>query len=284
MKKDFAYLNLREKVHSDYISNLFPGWESGKEKLIVFSPHDDDALIGAGYAMEVALEEGAEVYVLIFCNGDCGYSMLNHKESIIDIRSRETHAAYEFLGIRRENIIKFNFPDFSTFQYIGYKMRDGSTGVFIKIVELIRELGITRVMIPNGHREHLDHEAVYKMGAYDVIQAGDPIIVDHGGMQKIKNILQYSVWADFSPEDALINNAGSIRASRAVLAPKYVEEKVADALRRFESQGQIIEDLIASRKERLMDDRYIELYIEFDPRPKLNFKPYTELVRNIMKL
>lgn len=41
---------------------LFPGWEAEDEHVAVISPHDDDGLLGAGYAILAALANEAEVY------------------------------------------------------------------------------------------------------------------------------------------------------------------------------------------------------------------------------
>ena len=35
---------------------LFPGWKGADERVCVYSPHDDDAILGAGYAMRAAMD------------------------------------------------------------------------------------------------------------------------------------------------------------------------------------------------------------------------------------
>lgn len=276
----FEYINFRDRTRSADIGALFPGW-GGEERLAVFSPHDDDGVIGAGYAIQAAQACGAQAFLFIFCNGDCGYSSPGEKDGIVDVRRRETEECYRALGVPPENIIRFDLPDFSTWQYLGYRMRDGRTGVFPEIVSLIRSLHITRVLLPNGYREHFDHQGVFMMGAYDAVQAGDPILADVGTPQAVKSTLVYSVWADFDPEDALLAGEGAIRANRAILAPAQAEKSVADALAQFRSQGRIIEGLVRSRAERRAGEGYMELYQSIDPRPKLRYEPYAERIRNL---
>lgn len=41
---------------------LFPGWEAEDEHVAVISAHDDDGLLGAGYAILAVLANEAEVY------------------------------------------------------------------------------------------------------------------------------------------------------------------------------------------------------------------------------
>ena len=284
MSDQNVYFNLRQKSCSENIDTIFPGWTPGEERLAVFSPHDDDALIGAGYAMDAALQAGAEVYVLIFSKGDCGYSRLDQKDTIVATRARETASAYLQFGLPADHVLRFDYPDFSVSHFVGHRLSNGDKGSLFEIIRFIRDKKITRVMIPNGYREHTDHTAVFTMAANDVIQAGDSIMAEIGAAQSVKNLLQYSVWADFSPEDQLTTGEQpGIRANRAVVCPQRVETRVNDALMQFASQLGIIRNLMASRKERYTGQGYLELYIEFDPRPKLDFSCYLPRIQEILK-
>jgi LmbE family N-acetylglucosaminyl deacetylase len=274
------YFNFRENICSDSIEAIFPGWTPGQECVAVFGPHDDDPLIGAGYAMAAAMDAGAEVFAVIFCRGNYGYTRIEQKDTIEGIRRRETIAAYEKFGIPADHVLRFDYPDFGAANYIGYQLINGETGSLPRIVELVRARKITRVLIPNGYREHTDHTAVFNMAAFDVIQAGDPIMGDLGSAHAVKTILQYSVWSDFSPEDMLVAGMEKqgLRANRAMMCPPDVETRVQEAILEFSSQLETIGDLLASRKARFTGDGYIELYIAFDPRPKLDFSPYIRRV------
>lgn len=276
------YVNFRDKTISEDINTIFPNWEPGNERVAIFSPHDDDAMIGAGYVIETVQKNGGEIVILIFCNGDCGYSSLDLKDTIVDIRKKETIEAYKYLGITEKNIVYMNLDDFSAWDRIGYRLSGGDFGSLPDIFRQLRGHDITRVLIPNGHREHVDHEAVYRMGAYDSVQACDPVLVECGEPCNIKSFLQYSVWADFSPEDALVDGAASdIRANRAIILPKESEENLYEALFKYKSQYNAIKNLIKDRAERLSNLGYVELYISFDARPKLNFAPYIDIINNI---
>ena len=54
------YYNVDTKAVSENIDAIFPDF-GRDEVLAVMSPHDDDAVIGAGYAMLAAKRAGAEV-------------------------------------------------------------------------------------------------------------------------------------------------------------------------------------------------------------------------------
>jgi LmbE family N-acetylglucosaminyl deacetylase len=280
---NICYLDIDSRKVSEDIRLLFPEWEKEKERVCVFSPHDDDGIIGAGYAITAAIENGAEVFIVIFCRGNAGYSVPEQKQQIESIRERETIQAYSKIGVKQENILRLNYSDFSALQSMGWYLNNGMEGSFKRTVTLLRKLQITRLLVPNHYREHIDHTAASYIGSFDAPQAGDPILVDWAAPQKIKSILEYSVWADLSPEDMLVNDRKSgLRANRLILIPEADEKRICECISQYKSQGRIINDMIASREERSVESgKYMEVYLSFDPRPKLDFEPYKKFVNEI---
>lgn len=275
----FNYFDLDKKQRNQNISTVFPGF-SEDEVVAVMSPHDDDAIIGAGYAMLAAKQAGADVYVVIFCKGDAGYSTVGEKETIVDVRREETYNCYEKLGVARDHVLRLEYPDFSALNYCGWFMADGSAGQMQTILQFLRDKKVTRVLIPNHYHEHIDHLAAHIMSSYDCPQSGDAALVDHGTPHTVKSTLQYSVWADLDPENALVNGRKtSLRANRIIEASTDCEQKVAGAIEQYISQKEIIKSLVAARRERkTVNNTYVEVYIAFDCRPKLDFAPYREVV------
>ena len=279
----FTYCDTNTKAVSSDIDLLFPGF--GKDEvLLIMSPHDDDAIIGAGYAMLAAQQAGAEVYVMIFCRGDAGYSTVEEKDTIEEVRKRETDACYGRLGIPADHIIRLNYPDFSAIGHWGWEKADGKPGDMPTILRFLREQKVTRVMIPNHYHEHIDHLAAHLMASFDCPQAGDAALVDYGTPHAVRSTLEYSVWADLDPEDALVNGRPSdLRANRILVASAAVEEKIDYAIEAYVSQAKIIEGLVNSRAERkTAKGDFVEVYIAFDCRPKISFKPYINWVNNMV--
>src|SRR5687767_2735191 len=93
------YYDLHSGKRGTDIGMLFPGWKPGDERVAVVSPHDDDAPLGAGYAMLAAQQAGAEVWVMICCNGCAGYSTPEQKDSIVETRRGETIEAFAKMGV-----------------------------------------------------------------------------------------------------------------------------------------------------------------------------------------
>lgn len=275
----YTYCNIDTNTVTNDINILFPGF--GKDEvLLVMSPHDDDAVIGAGYAMLAAANAGATVYVMIFCRGNAGYSTVEEKATIEVVRRNETNACYARLGIPTDNIIRLNYTDFSAIGNLGWEKADGSPGDMPAILRFLREKKVSRVLIPNHYHEHIDHLGAHLMSSYDVPQSGDAALVDYGTPHAVKSTLEYSVWADLDPEDALVNSRpANLRANRILMVDAAVEEKIGHAVAAYVSQGKIIETLLESRKERKTSyGTFVEVYLAFDCRPKIDFRPYIDWV------
>lgn len=282
MPDEFAYYDLRARRGSRDIASLFPDWRPGDERLMVLSPHDDDALLGAGYALAAAMANGGVAHVCIYCDGSAGYSRPEEREAIVATRRAETARAYAAIGLPEGAVHRFEYPDFSARGFVGWKLPTGEYGTLQQLLPLLRRLRITRLMLPNGFREHVDHEATYDSGRYDGVQAGDPVLVDLGVPQGIRSTLVYAVWGDLDPLDALLcREDPRIRANRAIVASPSVEARMAEGLAAWESQGQIIQGLLAARRERAVGEGLMELYVDIDPRPRLDYRPYVERIRSI---
>ena len=279
-KADFTYHDLREKVRCRDIDLLFPDWQEGKERVMVLCPHDDDGILGAGYAILAALANDAEVHVAIFCDGWAGYSTPEEAATIVQRRREETVAAYGILGIPEDHILRFDYPDFSLWPWLGWYLPSGREGTIARVLPRMRELKPTRLLVPNGYREHIDHESVFRVGAYDGPQVGDAILAEYGLAEPIRSYLQYAVWGDFSPEDALVAGAPvELRANRAIVTLPEVEDRIGLAVERFESQRCVIAGILeARRRNRVRQGQALELYLAFDPRPPLDYEPYHRLI------
>ncbi len=280
----FVYYDLVKGLRSRNIGLVFEDWSRKNERVLVLSPHDDDALLGAGYLLLAAMHEGCEVRVLIFCDGRGGYSSVGERERIVSIRRVESMSAYRKLGVTDENVLRLGYPDFSLRPYIGWILPGEPEGTTVRTIKTLRKIRPTRLLVPNDYREHMDHEALSYIGSYDGPQVGDPIMVDLGEPFRIKGFLKYSVWGDFSPEDALsIGRDPALRGNVAIKAEPEAEEKIIQALREFKSQEKIIDQLVRKRSERIVNEGYIEIYLRFDPRPNISYDGYKKRILEIDK-
>jgi len=282
------FIDLSNRRYKSDIDLLFHEW-NGDEQVVILSPHDDDALLGCGYLILDCLERGVMPHILIFCKGDAGYSYVSQKDSIVEIRKKETECAYKAIGLNPDHIHRLEMPDFSLVRQAGRtgaltKVESDEHSIFNNIVYILREVKCTRVVIPNYFMEHPDHEQVYKAGIYDAVQSSDLILAEYGSPAPLKSLLMYAVWADFSPYDAMLSNRSvDIRADMALVVHREYEERVIKALLCFSTQAEIINSLIEQRKGRVLGNECFELYRSVLHRPSLDYKKYTDYIKNILE-
>lgn len=273
MADPFRYYDLHKGSRSSSIETIFPQWCPG-ERVAILSPHDDDAVLGAGYLLLGIETEGGEAHVLIFCDGSAGYGERSMAGSIVQMRKAESVEAYGLLGIPRERIVRFGYADYSVEAHLGWQV-PGGRGVTPLLIEELRQRSITRALLPNGYREHWDHHSVFRAAVFDIPQAGDTVAVEWGAPTRVETVLEYTVWGDFSPSPE------GLGADRAVTVPRETEDRVLEALGAFRSQGNVLGGLVEARREREMDERFMEVYRTVACRPDLDMAPYRTRVSEI---
>jgi LmbE family N-acetylglucosaminyl deacetylase len=69
--------------------------------------HPDDEVLGIGGTIKKLTNQGVEVNVLMFANGNEGYTKLEDKERIVEIRRMEREKVGRILGISRYEAYSF---------------------------------------------------------------------------------------------------------------------------------------------------------------------------------
>ncbi|MFO8019443.1 MAG: PIG-L family deacetylase [Promethearchaeia archaeon] len=133
-------------------------------KIVVFAPHPDDELVGAGGSILKWQEEGHKIHICYVSDGRAAYTferktgrLIESKETQIseddlaEIRMREIDEVIEFLGLPQENIHKFGLPD----QNVKNRIELG--------VEKTKPIIIDadRIVLPSNHNSHEDHQATF---------------------------------------------------------------------------------------------------------------------------
>jgi len=268
------FINFLNLERTRQIDLLFPGWKKG-EKVAFYSPHDDDAALGAGYLMMATLESGGIPHIYIFCQGDAGYSTLREKKDIVKRRKEEAVRSYGLLGVPEKNVHFFAISDFSLMGRLDRRLPQGK-GVFDKIISTLRAEQISRAVFSSGYLEHWDHTAVFNAGVYLSSQAQDPILVDLGKPFPMKTYLAYSVWGDFEPSPL---GRDKIRADLGILAAAEEETRVLNAIMAFSSQNRIIQDIVSHREKRRSEEGYLELYKSIPVRKSIDYAPYFRILK-----
>jgi len=264
------FVDFRARRQSGSIEILFPGWRRG-EAVAFLSPHDDDAVLGAGHLVRAVIESGGHPHVLIFCKGDAGYSTPAEKRTIVRTRRGEAISAYGILGVDAHDVHFFNIPDLSLMSCINRKMPAGE-GVLDRFLRVLRAHLVSRAVFSSPHYENWDHTAVFNLGMYGAPQAGDPILADLGHPSPVRTCLVYSVWGDFEP---VCGEAGPLRADVGILAGGREEKLVRKSLRAFASQAKIMRKTVARhRNRRKGPGGNLELYQRARIREIIDYGPY----------
>ena len=110
-KNEFVRLEGNNRIQGSSLGDIFKDWNKDQECFLFVSPHDDDVILGSGITMQLALEQKIPVYILVVTDGRMGYCSLDQKDTISEVRKKETYDCYMALGIPRENIIWLGMPD-----------------------------------------------------------------------------------------------------------------------------------------------------------------------------
>jgi LmbE family N-acetylglucosaminyl deacetylase len=284
------FIDFAKSTESRKIETLFPGWERG-ETVAFLSPHDDDAVLGAGYLVQAVKEAGGFSLVVVFCRGDAGYSRSQARKDIVRVRRKEAKAAYASLGIEPENMEFLGFPDLSLMTYVNRRI-PGRAGLPDRLIRLLRSRRVSRAVFSSPNLENWDHTAVFDIGVYVVPQAGDPILADLGKPCSVLTYLTYGVWGDFAPAgnggQAPVGDsgveAGALRADCGILAGDGEEAAVRNALAAFASQAEIMENTAARRREaRHGQAGWLELYQKVRLREAVDYGPYFKRIARMRR-
>ena len=193
--------------------------------LVIISPHDDDAVLGAGGLIKAQSDLKKKTTVLVLTDGSLGYSTPEEKDTIVETRRQETKKCYEALGA---DVNFLDFPDMGLHPYRCWETPDGKGGAYKAVIRELRELGATALLIPNPVDRHPDHKAAYDIGQVAAFQAPEPVAADLGKPIELKHVFCYAVWNRLQEETH----------EHQLTAKQFAAKK--DALAAYVSQAKII--------------------------------------------
>jgi len=208
-------------------------WQKDKEHFMFISPHDDDVVLGGGLLIQLAIREKVLVHILIVTDGSMGYCSREDRDSISDIRKKETYKCYESLGIPRENIIWLGFPDCQLNSYRGRYLAqrsqkpaiEGFTGLQNAFTYYLRKICPTQCFLPTSNDLHPDHEIVHSEFLISMFHSAGSIWPELGEpVEKVPYVHEMGIYCDFpvpprlrikTPESCLENKLGAISAFKS---------------------------------------------------------------------
>ncbi|MFX1354542.1 MAG: PIG-L deacetylase family protein [Promethearchaeota archaeon] len=135
-------------------------------KIVIFAPHPDDEIFGAGGSILKWISEGNEIYIIWLTDGRAGYRkprILGELEDCEETRLTEEQLAKkriseadktaEFLGIKKRNRHFLKFHDQELKNHINEAVE--------KLKLVINKAD--RFVIPSNNNGHPDHQATYEI-------------------------------------------------------------------------------------------------------------------------
>ncbi len=201
---------------SDDITHVLTDWKSGQEGVLVIVPHDDDAVVGMGMLLRHFVEAEIPLMLAIVTDGRLGYTTLEERDIITDIRHRETLESCRILGIDPSQVCWLGFPDGDLERYRGKRLAvagdpstsDGFTGLEDAFVRALRKgityagtrVPVTRVFFPASSDYHNDHVVTCEQIFISIFHAQGSIWPECG--EPIRHhpfCYQFAIYCDFAP-------------------------------------------------------------------------------------
>jgi len=246
-KIEFVRLVGNERRVGSTLAGVSRHWQSDKEYFLLVSPHDDDAALGAGLLIQLAKRENVPVHILIVTDGGMGYCSAKEKDTIAEIRHKETLECYQSLGVPTENILWLGFPDCRVSNYRGRSPAtpknpsvsarpsldglaiSGFVGLQNTFTFCLRKINPTQCFLPTQNDLHPDHRIIYEEFLISLFHAAGNIWPELGKpLARVPYVHTFAVYCDFASPPTL-------RMSTPLV---YLENKLK-AIASFRSQRQI---------------------------------------------
>ncbi len=223
-----------ELIHSEKLEQIVPHTTDEPQRWLFVAPHDDDIVIGGGLLLQQAVQEGVRIKILITTDGSMGYCDLAEKDSITEIRKKETRESFNTLGI--EDVEWLDYPDANLILHIGRREADGGpneiagfTGLQNSYTAHFRAFRPSHVFIMSEHDYNPDHKIVYQEVLISIFHAQGAIWPELGRpLTHCPHVYEMAAYCNFREKPNI-----EIAASEIEL------QKKIDAVESYRSQKQI---------------------------------------------
>lgn len=182
-------------------------------KIIIFEPHPDDLLFGAGPFIFDLIKEKHDLHVVTVTDGRACYRgnqrIKMAEDDVASMRIGEAIKTIEFLGIPKENHHLLYFHDADGSKY----MKEGIE----KVKHLIRDAD--RIVLPSNNNKHVDHQATHDIAI--------------GAAKELNLDIEY--WVYFLPSYGRFNK-DSEQLQQEIVITEELREKLLEWLNIYESQ------------------------------------------------
>jgi LmbE family N-acetylglucosaminyl deacetylase len=212
------------------------------KRILVFSPHPDDDLIGCGGSLIKHAKASNEVSIVYMTSGDAGSRTID-KMTLGKTREDEATKAANSIGIKDLTFLRN--PD-------GY-LSDTQEN-FITVTDIIRDKRPNIIYVPHALDGHADHQATNKIVIKAVGSAAGPWFQETKGEPwVVPSILAYEVWTPLQNPSYIEETTDEI--DQQIKALMMHESQVADV-----AYDELVKGLHAYRGFMLGRGKYAEAF------------------------
>lgn len=175
------------------------------KKVLVFCAHTDDEIIGPGGTL-ARLSETAEITVVTATAGETGYSRVQERDKIIQMRERENAAAAQILGYHRRE----------TFGYPAQQVPTDRDALH-DFIRIIRDVRPDVIFTHWNEDKHRDHRAVSLLSDEARWKAAEHILPLLGDFYYTPELYYYEVQDLFSHPTAVVDISGTLEKKLAAM-------------------------------------------------------------------
>jgi LmbE family N-acetylglucosaminyl deacetylase len=153
------------------------------KRVLVFSAHPDDDIIGCGGSLAKHVKSGNQVTVCYLTSGESG-SLDYAKQELAKLRENEAKEAGRVIGFKGQIFLRY--PD----GYLEYKK-----SVLKRLIELVRRERPNVVYVHDSSDGHQDHRITSQLIGESIGRAGGPWFQECKGKPwATATVLAYEVW------------------------------------------------------------------------------------------
>lgn len=151
------------------------------KRVLVLAGHLDDTIIAVGGIVRKMVNQGCEVSVVCFGNGDEGFAHIEDRESCVERFKKQTELANNVLGVK--NFECFDYGDFDVVK---------SKETYRLAIKAIRKYK-PDIIFTHDYKEYFQHHATAKLATDAWYQAAWDCSADLGPAHKAKSLYHYEV-------------------------------------------------------------------------------------------
>ncbi|MBS1266405.1 MAG: Diacetylchitobiose deacetylase [Candidatus Woesearchaeota archaeon] len=200
---------------------ILSGCVTKNKRILIIAAHEDDEVIGPGIVIQRAVEKGVEVFVIVTTDG--APKEFGHGKKEAEQRKKETIEALTLIGVKKKNIIFFEYDDLGFIFEIDIKKE------LTRLKKQIQKIKPDIIYVHAYEGGHIDHDATHLMVVEVVNNLRDK--------PKLYEFIEYNAYNWGAPvpsnRDYINNRVYPARYYRATSVEEFMKKS---ALKKYFSQ------------------------------------------------